>query len=128
LQKVTVFPGSVPHEDLIALYGSSSLLLLILTGYKDAEGFLPGKLFEYFATGLPVMGVGPTDGDAAALIKETGAGVMVESKDEAGIRKALDDAYRGWQRDEKPHINFSGVQAFSRKQITAQLADILSLR
>ena len=49
------------------MYGSSSLLLIILTGYKDAEGYMPGKLFEYIATGLPIIGTGPEDGDASAL-------------------------------------------------------------
>lgn len=125
LAKVTAFPGSVRHDDLIPLYGSSSLLLLILTGYKDAEGFLPGKLFEYFATGLPVLGVGPVKGDAARFIHETGSGVMVESEDETGIIKAIDEAYRRWQQHHTPEVNPRGVQRFSRKQLTAQLASIL---
>jgi glycosyltransferase involved in cell wall biosynthesis len=127
LKKVTVFPGSIPHEDLIPLYGSSSLLLLILTGYRDAEGFLPGKLFEYFATGLPVLGIGPVKGDAANLMHETGAGVMVESEDETGIIRAIDEVNRGWKQQHKPELNIKAVERFSRKQITGQLADILSL-
>lgn len=126
LAQVTRFPGAIPHDQLIALYGSSSLLLLILTGYKDGEGFLPGKLFEYFATGLPVLGVGPAAGDAGVLLQETGAGVMVESGDEAGMRKSLRDAYAHWRANEKPVVRRSQVERFSRRALTGQLADILS--
>jgi hypothetical protein len=46
LSKITVFQPHIQHSDLIKLYGDSFILLLILTGYKDGEGFLPGKLFE----------------------------------------------------------------------------------
>lgn len=126
LRAITKFKGSVPHKDLIELYGSSSLLLLVLTGYKDAEGFLPGKLFEYFATGLPVLGVGPTGGDAALLIGEIHAGRMVASDDEAGIRQVLREAYREWMNNPDPVVKTNAVQRFSRKEITGQLAAIMS--
>src|SRR5690606_9122591 len=89
LRGVTYFVGNIPHDDLILLYGSSSLLILILTGYRDAEGFLPGKLFEYMATGLPVLGVGPVQGDAGNVLGASGAGVMVASEDADGMRNAL---------------------------------------
>ena len=128
LEKVTAFKGSVPHDELIDQYGSSSLLLLILTGYKDAEGFLPGKLFEYAATGLPVLGVGPVEGDAGQLMRETGAGVMIDSADEKGIIRAVDDIYHRWQEHPAPEPNHKAVQRFSRRHLTGQLADILSQR
>jgi len=125
VHKVTVFTGNIPHGELLRLYGSSSLLLLILTGYKDAEGFLPGKLFEYFATGLPVLGVGPAAGDAGALMKETGGGVMIDTEDQEGMRKVLRKVYENWRTDPKPGTNSGQVRRFSRKQITGQLVDIL---
>lgn len=127
LEKVVSLPGSVPHDQLIPLYGSSSVLLLILTGYKDAEGFLPGKLFEYFAAGLPVLGVGPADGDAADLLRETGAGVMVESGDASGIKSALAGAYSKWRQHKETVLEMKAVRRYSRKAITGQLSGILAL-
>lgn len=126
LKSTTVFSGNIPHDDLIRLYGSSALLLLILTGYRDAEGFLPGKLFEYFATGLPVLGVGPTNGDAAALLNKTGAGTMLASEDDEGIQKTLREVYASWKEHPRPPVNYERVSAFSRKSLTGQLVEILS--
>lgn len=57
--EITKFAPSVSHKKLIDVYETSAILVLILVGYKDAEGYMPGKLFEYLATGLPVLGIGP---------------------------------------------------------------------
>ena len=124
LSKVTSFVGSVPHDELIGLYGSASLLLLILTGYKDAEGFLPGKLFEYLATGLPVLGVGPRSGDAASMIGEAGTGAMVDSGDLTGIGTVLREVHAAWRSDYKAPDR-RNVEHLSRKEITARLARML---
>lgn len=124
LQKITRFTGNIPHAQLLREYGSSSLLLLVLTGYKDAEGFLPGKLFEYLATGLPVLGTGPEDGDAARLLRETGAGRMIDSDDDEGIEGALREWYDQWKSGGIRPVNSSRTSQFSRKQLTAQLVKI----
>jgi glycosyltransferase involved in cell wall biosynthesis len=126
LKSVTDFKGNIPHQQLMKIYGSSALLLLILTGYKDAEGFLPGKLFEYLATGLPVLGVGPTRGDAADLLKETGAGALIDSGDLSGIRMSLRGLYKNWQIEYKANTH-SAVSKYSRKELTGKLVEILSV-
>lgn len=124
LRRVTVFTGNVPHRDLLKLYGRSSLLLLILSGYKDAAGFLPGKLFEYFATGLPVLGVGPLDGDAAFVLNRYEAGTMVADDDVEGMRRVIRDTYRQWRSPGEQHPRVP-VGDFSRQAIAGQLATIL---
>lgn len=126
LSGATVFMGNIPHDSLIPLYGSASLLLLILTGYKDAEGFLPGKLFEYFASGIPILGVGPKNGDAAALLQETGAGIMVASDDLPGIRAFLKTSHQKWKQSGGLGPTRGAVTRFSRREITAELVSILS--
>lgn len=126
LATVTVFTGNVSHNALIPFYGSSSLFLLVLTGYKDAEGFLPGKLFEYLAAGIPVLGVGPVRGDAATLLKETGAGEMIASEDQEKIRRTLREAHLMWRNSAPPKVNTAATTRFSRRELTGQLAEILS--
>ena len=53
--------------------------------------FLTGKMFEYLALKRPILGIGPVDGDAAAILNETGAGKMFDYADEAGIRQFLEE-------------------------------------
>src|SRR5690606_16241377 len=45
------FPGYISHQEVFTYYRQASLLLLILTNTKNAKGNIPGKLFEYMATG-----------------------------------------------------------------------------
>lgn len=125
LSSVVQFAGNIPHKQLIARYGESSLLLLILTGYKDAEGFMPGKLFEYLATGLPVLGIGPVDGDAARLLTETQAGKMLDSFDFEGIKKILLNSFEEWKTADAPIVKKSPAERYSRKAVTSELITLL---
>jgi glycosyltransferase involved in cell wall biosynthesis len=126
LKRVTSFVGNIPHELLLKMYGSSSLLLLVLTGYKDAEGYLPGKLFEYLATGLPVMGIGPLTGDAASVLQESGAGHMLEAEDENSIIRELMHQYKRWKSHGSLQVRQVDRSQFSRREITGHLVQMLN--
>jgi glycosyltransferase involved in cell wall biosynthesis len=120
LKSSTVFIHTMPHKELLALYGSSSLLLLILTGYKDAEGYMPGKLYEYIATGLPVLGVGPEDGDAAKLLKETGNGLMIHGDNQSALQEHIMTVFSNWQNN-STDIKTGTAQSYSRSALTRSL-------
>src|SRR5690606_14505760 len=49
------FPGYLSHQEVFTYYRQASLLLLILTNTKNAKGNIPGKLFEYMATGRKII-------------------------------------------------------------------------
>lgn len=124
MSSFTSFTQPVPHSELIHLYGKSSLLLVILTGYKDAEGYMPGKLFEYLATGLPIFGTGPGNGDAAALLKETGAGVMLDEIYSEKIKATLLTYYHEWKKGEG-NFKSTADMKYSRREITRRLTELL---
>lgn len=123
LFSVATFTPSVPHKELISLYGKSSLLLLILTGYKDAEGYMPGKLFEYLATGLPILGIGPSHGDAASLLNQTEAGEMIDSAEEEKIKSKVMSLFNVWRNGASEHLQHD-VAKYTRKNITKELIEL----
>lgn len=127
LSKITVFQGSVPHQELIELYGQSNALLLILTGYKDGEGFLPGKLFEYLATGLPIIAVGPLPSDADQLLRENNCGEMIASDRPDLIKQKVLDLFEAWKRG-KLHPALTSSSQYSRKQLTLKLVELLKTK
>lgn len=125
LARIIKIGKPVGHKELIALYGETSALLLILTGYKDAEGFLPGKLFEYLATGLPLIAEGPSAGDAAEIIQRSGAGKMVDTHDQEGMTNELDKALDHWYKKSSVTPMPAGAQEFSRAYLSGKMTDLL---
>ncbi|MDO9554312.1 glycosyltransferase family 4 protein [Rhodonellum sp.] len=112
--------GYVSHEEVFGFYQKAHLLLLILTDTKNAKGNIPGKLFEYMATGRPILALGDPYGDAAIILKKANAGQVFAHTDREGVQTFLREFIS--QRDFP--VSDSVVQ-YSRKQRTQVLAQLL---
>lgn len=115
----------LPHSDAIKRQQSSQVLLLIINNTPNAKGILTGKFFEYIASGRPVLGVGPSDGDAAQVLNETAAGKMVDYDDVMSAKQVLSDWYSLYQ-EKRLKVEASEVDKFSRKSLTGSLAKLLN--
>lgn len=62
---------------------------LLLLSNAAMSRYLPGKLFEYLATGRPIL-VHGDDGEAPSLVRQLGAGMQVGAGDRAALAAALD--------------------------------------
>ncbi|MCS5490090.1 glycosyltransferase family 4 protein [Algoriphagus limi] len=121
LSKAVDFPGYVTHQEVFGFYAKADLLLLILTDTKNAQGNIPGKLFEYMSTGVPVLALGDPNGDSAQILKESGAGQVLSYGDGDQIRAVL----RKWVNKEAFNQPSAQISQFSRKAICEHLAQIL---
>ena len=80
----------LPHRRALELQRDSEANLLLLPEAAGRGKVVPsGKIFEYLAAERPILAAVPTDGAAAQLVRETGAGVVVAPDDEDGLREAL---------------------------------------
>jgi glycosyltransferase involved in cell wall biosynthesis len=89
--RLELVPYAPRGESLRLQRDSEALLLLVPDAGGRGKGVLSGKVYEYIAAGRPILAVVPPDGAAAALVRETGAGVVVAPDDVEGIRAALVD-------------------------------------
>ena len=100
---ITGAEGSVPnefisyadHKTAISNMARSSALLLIIPDHESSKSIITGKLFEYLATGLPVICLGPENGDAAMILEKYGNGKTFDYYDSDGIQKLLEEIYSG---------------------------------
>ncbi len=76
---------------------SDALLLLIPEAGGRGKGVLSGKVFEYLAAERPILAAVPPDGAAAALIRETGAGIVASPDDPQAIGEALRSLHDRWR-------------------------------
>jgi glycosyltransferase involved in cell wall biosynthesis len=122
LQSITDYIEYVPHDQVVAWQQGASVLLLLLNQSKNAHGILPGKFFEYLATGRPILCLGPTDSDAASILKETGSGVCLEYDDVLGIKSWIQDQLANQPVES---VKSENIGRFTRRSLTARLAGIL---
>jgi glycosyltransferase involved in cell wall biosynthesis len=97
LREVVQFRDAIPHQQLLQTYGETDLQLLVLAHTALAPGNLPGKFFEYLASGNPILAIGPTQGDAQQVLADTNSGRIFERTDVAGIQSAIAAYYQQWQ-------------------------------
>ena len=117
-----------PHDRTLALQRDSDALLLLLADAGAAGRMvLSTKLFEYLAAGRPILAVVPPDGEAAELVRETGAGVVVAPDDVEGIAGALADLERRWRDGTLEPVALTGEQRarLSRRERAMRLSSLL---
>ncbi len=123
---IETFPY-VPHGAAIERMHRANLLLLCINRVKGAEGIVTGKLFEYVASGRPVLGIGPPAGDAARVLGEADAGRMFGFDDVAGVHAYLRAGYSAWKsgRGLKGAATEKAAR-YGRREQTRVLAAVLS--
>ncbi len=114
----------LPHDRVTDCQRRSQVLLLLINNTPNAAMILTGKFFEYLAARRPVLCLGPVDGDAAQILKETGAGLISGFGDVALMKAHVSEFYRQY-RDGTLGISSHGTEKYSRKELTRSLARVL---
>jgi len=113
--------GYVSHADAIALMRSADLLFLPMQNTRDAPSTtIPGKTFEYIASGRPILAAVPT-GDARDLLHAAGATVC-SPDDVAGIAAAVRRHIEMGETEQSGASNLPDWAQFERRALTADLA------
>lgn len=79
------FLDPVPREEVAQLLASADVAMVPLK--VRLPGAVPSKVYEAMASGVPVLLV--ADGEAADIVRDAGAGIVVEPGDVDGIGRAL---------------------------------------
>jgi glycosyltransferase involved in cell wall biosynthesis len=72
LDRLTAFPGRMPPREAWARGRSADVLLVIDAPAPQGSLFLPSKLIDYLPLRRPILGITPTAGASAELIRELG--------------------------------------------------------
>lgn len=126
LERMVRLPGAVSHRVAIQSMMSSHVLLLITDGGWWGRHLVPSKLFEYLATGRPILALVP-EGAAAAILREAGGAMIVDPGDAEKIGEAICALYRKWKTgdlqmgDRRPEA----LATFAWQARTEDLAGVL---
>lgn len=83
----------MPQREAVRHMEETDFLLLVLTDNIS----IPGKVYEYLATGKPIVALSPPGGEVERLMAETGAGFCVDPGDIDAIARAGQGDRRPWR-------------------------------
>ncbi|MCS3532686.1 glycosyltransferase involved in cell wall biosynthesis [Chryseobacterium sp. JUb7] len=116
--------GYLSHDKAIEEMGNSSLLLITNFPNESSKGIIPGKIFEYLATGKQIISFGPNDADVSKILDETKAGKHFGYDGSETIKDFILEKFELWKNGNL-FENSQNIEQFSRKNLTRQLVDIL---
>ena len=116
----------IPHSEILQMQQSSQVLLLLINNTPNAKGILTGKLFEYLASGRPILCIGPENGDAARVLKETHAGLTVDFEDKEKMKEVVTNYYQRYLSGGLSYSGAASIEKYSRKASTKDYANLLN--
>lgn len=119
--------GYLPHGETIELIRSADLLFLPMHDMPGGEraGLVPGKTYEYMASGRPVLAAVP-DGDARDFLAACGTAELTRPPDEGAMERVISAAIAARDHGEPaPEHRAEAVERFERGRLAEQLAEVL---
>ena len=117
----TEFTGFVTHPEAVRRLRSATVCLFI-----GAGDVLSAKIFEYAATGRPMLTLAPLGGPVDRFMVERNLPRPVDHTDADGIRAQLEGLVRAWRDDALPtRPPMSGVSDLTRSALSGRIAGVL---
>ncbi|NVO18749.1 MAG: glycosyl transferase family 1 [Bacteroidetes bacterium] len=113
------------HDKAIEETQKSQVLLLLINNTPNARGILTGKLFEYMATRRPILCIGPEDGDAASVLKETLSGKICGYENEDLLKNIVSEYFLEYQKNQLLSSR-QEIGHYSWKNLSHNVAKVLN--
>ncbi|MCI9576559.1 MAG: methyltransferase domain-containing protein [Clostridiales bacterium] len=119
--------GYSPHQKALQLCVDSDLLLLFIGDDVRFKGVYTGKVFEYLRCGRPILALGPKNGVVDHMLRETGHGKTMTSKETKEIKEFILRHYQEWESSRENVYQISDhIQKYERRYLTGILAQALA--
>lgn len=114
--------GFLPQPEAVRAMEEADILLLTMTD----PHFTSGKIYEYLATGKPVLAVSPSGGEVDEVIRETGAGWVVDPAKPEEMRARLREILAAFAGGRLPAgCDKRRAERYSRPRLAEEFAAML---
>ncbi|MCK5765308.1 MAG: hypothetical protein KAH26_04970, partial [Bacteroidales bacterium] len=95
---------------------------------RNNKLIITGKLFEYLASGTPVLSVGPVDGDAAGILADTAREKIFDYKDKQAFKQKLMQLYLSWKSNGRKldKLDTGMLDKYSRRSSARKISEIMN--
>ncbi|GEN68796.1 glycosyltransferase family protein [Chryseobacterium rhizosphaerae] len=116
--------GYLSHGKAVEEMQNSDLLLITNFPNESSKGIIPGKIFEYLASGKQILSFGPDKADVEKILEDTRAGKHFSYTHSETVKQFVLEKFELWKSGDHSE-NTQQIEQFSRKNLTQQLAEIL---
>ena len=117
--------GYQTHDVALKHMQDSTVLLMTNFPQESSKGIIPGKIFEYLATGKTILSFGPKDADVEKILNETKAGKHFGYEEKENLKNFILESYQNWKYGTL-NQNAENIEQFSRKNLTQKLVDLMN--
>lgn len=118
--------GYLPHSEAVGLIRGADLLFLPMHDLPPGtrSRIVPGKTYEYLASGRPILAAVP-DGDARDLLATAGTAFLTRPRDVESMMAVVGDLVERKRRGEPPPaLREDAVAPYERRRLTGRLAEL----
>lgn len=116
--------GQFPKHIANRMIRESDVLLMLTP--PDMARYIPGKLFEYIASGIPII-VHGAKGEVSRIVTELDAGFFIPTNDTDALRKALEEILTSpkerWQSEKRHQWSMAHTRQKLAKDFFGLIAD-----
>jgi glycosyltransferase involved in cell wall biosynthesis len=119
-------PGYLTHAESVELIRTANLLFLPMQNLPPGQRttIVPGKTYEYMASGTPVLAAVP-DGDARDFLAASGTAILCRPDDVTGMAEAVAHEVERWRARALPRpTNSEFLAQFERRNLSGKLAEL----
>lgn len=125
LKNNLTYLGYQTHDVALKHMQDSTVLSITNFPQESSKGIIPGKIFEYLATGKTILSFGPKDADVEKILNETKAGKHFGYDEKENLKKFILESYENWKSGTL-NPNAENIEQFSRKNLTQKLVDLMN--
>ena len=109
--------GYQDHKSCLnILAGMDALCFILDSSNKNSGNTIGGKVYEYLRFGKPILALTPLKGESAAIINQTGAGIVIDPYDHKLIAKTI----KSWASSQEKNIPNQNISIFERSNLAQQ--------
>jgi len=108
------------HDEAVRKVLSSDVLWFMIGRKKSIDAILPGKMYEYFGSGKPVIACVP-EGAAKSAAIEYGASFITEPEDVNAIKETIFKIYQLYINKQLPSPDTNFIDKHRRDLLTETL-------
>ncbi len=116
--------GYLPHLETLNFLISSNVLVLICGNLH--KRCYPGKIFEYLATGKPILAICPKNSAIWRFLQNKDCCYLADINNPESIKDQILTIYNLWKQNDLPFfIKRPEAECFHRRELTKKLDEIL---